>query len=391
MENLHQYYSELITQSLCGPSNLSSCYHTRKIVSGVDQLNDLARIDLPALVRDRDIYHDLEGRVFVVLGYIQPSNRILSFLKYIPDPSGEWQSGEIKYKRIFWGSVGSTVEGMKIISPDYIVEDSHFGTDLLEPPREVVAKYFSPEIRLKEIMDVGPADPLEELAQRGANTLHDTLGISCDQIGVAGSVLWKGHNLERSDINMNIYGFDVSWTLHNNYNLLIEGREYARLRDIADWKHAMNRVHERVPIMKSKDLQNLFSRRQALCLDDVCIGITPILLPHETPITHGSESYATLTTKPMTVTMEIEDSEYGIFHPAIYEGQSSPLDVLDGDSVSRIMVYDGAFGGLLRTGDRVEVTGTLQRVVPRSEASPFYQIMVGTKSGAGKEYIRLLV
>ncbi|MHA2353125.1 MAG: hypothetical protein ACXABX_08410, partial [Candidatus Thorarchaeota archaeon] len=64
---------------------------------------------------------------------------------------------------------------------------------------------------------------------------------------------------------------------------------------------------------------------------------------------------------------------------------------IDGESVSRILVYDGAFGGLLRIGDRVEVTGTLQRVVPTNGGSSFYQIMVGTKSGAGKEYIRLIV
>lgn len=358
-------------------------------MSGVDVLTDFACIDLPANVRDRDIFHDIGGRVFVVLGHIQPSDRILSFLKYVPDSSGDWQSRDIKYKRIFWGSVSSTVDGMNLLPSDYIVEDSHFGTDLLEPHRNNVAKYFSPEIRLKEIVEHGANDPLEELAKRGADTLHDALGIRYDNIGVAGSVLWKGHNLERSDINMNIYGFDDSWTLHNNYESLIEGREESRLRELADWQHAIARVHARVPIMKSEDLQNLFTRRKALCLGDVCIGITPILLPDEAPIYYGSESYTAISTKPMTITMEIEEVEFGLFHPAIYDGQSPPLDVIDGDSVSRIMVYDGAFGGLLRTDDRVDVTGTLQRVVPTNGDTLFYQIMVGTKSGAGKEFIRL--
>lgn len=360
-------------------------------MSGVDELTDPACIDLPTHVRDRDIFHDTEGRVFVVLGYIQPSDRILSFLKYVPDPSGEWQSSGIKYKRIFWGSVSSTVDGMRLLPSDYIIADSHFGTDLLEPPRVNIAKYFSPEIRLKEIIESGPNDHLEELAKRGADTLHDVLGISYEHIGVAGSILWKGHNLERSDINMNIYGFDNSWSLHENYESLIEGREGTRLRELVDWKHAMARVHARIPIMKSEDLQNLFVRRKALCLGDVCIGITPILLPSESPIYYGSESYTAITTEPMTIKMEIEEAESGIFHPAIYGVQSSPLDVIDGESVSRIMVYDGAFGGLLRTGDRVEVTGTLQRVVPTNRDQTFYQIMVGTKSGAGKEHIRLLV
>ena len=359
-------------------------------MSGGDVLGDPACIDLPVHVRDRDIFHDVEGRVFVVLGYIQPTDRILSFLKYIPDPSGNWQSGDIKYKRIFWGSVSSTVDGMDLLPPNYTIKDRQFGTDLLEPPKETVAKYFSPEIRLMEIIESGPNDPLEELAMRSADTLHDALGISYDHIGVAGSVLWKGHNLERSDINMNIYGFDTSWTLHNNYESLIEGREDARLRELSDWQHAMTRVHDRVPIMKSEDLQNLFVRRKALCLGDVCIGITPILLPDEVPINHGSETYTVVSAKSITITMEIEEAEFGIFHPAIYGGQSQPLDAIDGKSVSRIMLYDGAFGGLLRTGDRVEITGTLHMVAPTNGDDTFYQIMVGTKSGAGKEFIRLL-
>jgi len=361
------------------------------VLQGVVKLRNPACIDLPIHVRDRDIFHDVEGRVFVVLGFIQPSNRILSFLKYLPDPNGEWQSGDIKYKRLFWGSVSSTVDGMNILPSNYIVQDSHFGTDLLEPPRENVTKYFSPEMRLKEIIDGGPNDPLEELAKRGAETLHDALNIRLDHIGVAGSILWKGHSLGKSDINMNIYGFDTSWKLHSNYESLTEGREGTRLRELPDWKHAMSRVHARVPLMKSEDLENLFARRKALCLGDICIGITPILLPGESPIQHGSEVYTAVTPKPCTISMEIENADFGIFHPSIYEGQSPSLDVLEGDSVSRIMVYDGAFGGLVRTGDQVEVTGTLQRVVPSNGASPFYQIMVGTKSGAGNEYIRLLV
>jgi hypothetical protein len=80
--------------------------------------------------------------------------------------------------------------------------------------------------------------------------------------------------------------------------------------------------------MKSEDLQNLFTRRKALCLGDVCIGITPILLPDEAPIQHGSESYTAISTEPLAIKMEIESAEFGIFHPAIYEGQSPSLEIV---------------------------------------------------------------
>ncbi|MHA2235447.1 MAG: hypothetical protein ACXABH_08970 [Candidatus Thorarchaeota archaeon] len=351
-------------------------------------MSDPACIDLPVQVRDRDVFFDVEGRVFVVLGHIQPSERILSFLKYVPDPSGDWESRNVRYKRIFWGSVTSTVDGMDLLPADYLFDDSHFGTELMEPPREVVSKYFKPELRIGEILDEGPKDSLEELVHRGATALHESLDIPLEDLGVAGSILWKGHEPGHSDVNMNVYGFENSWKLYNNYETVRERTQGSSLRELPDWEHAMSRVHSRVPIMDTEDLQSLFARRKALCLDSICIGITPILRPAEIPIEHGSESYVSLSTEPITLTMDIKSTDYGIFHPAIYEGSSEPQDSIGGEQVSRILVYDGAFGGLLRPEDRVEVTGTLQKVIRNDEI--LYQMMVGTKSGAGKEFIRLI-
>jgi predicted nucleotidyltransferase len=78
--------------------------------------------------------------------------------------------------------------------------------------------------------------------------------------------------------------------------------------------------------------------------------------------------------------------------PAIYETISKPTDAAQGNIVTRIMIYDGIFRGLLQPGDRVDVTGVLQRVEPASgindsDKGAFYQIMVGTKNGQGKELI----
>jgi predicted nucleotidyltransferase len=54
------------------------------------------------------------------------------------------------------------------------------------------------------------------------------------------------------------------------------------------------------------------------------------------------------------------------------------------------MIYDGAFGGLFLEGDHVEVSGTLQKVSKKDSGEPTHQLMVGTKSGSGREYVRRL-
>lgn len=341
--------------------------------------------DLPDRVRDRDILRDHQGRIFITLGHIQPTDRILSFLKYVPHKDGRWQADEIRYKRFFWGSVDSTVEGMPLLPQDYVVFDTHFQTELVEPPRIAIKEYFSPEKRLKEIL-AKPKDEMEELVQRAANTLHDELKIPFENLGIAGSILWKGHNPEYSDINMNIYGFKESWTLQNNYSNLESKESQTRLRDLVEWNRAIDRVRSRITVLDMSELQALFARRNALCVSDRCIGITPILRPKEVPIEHGSESYTTLINVPVKLTTCVENADYGIFHPAIYNIDPTTIE---GVQVSRIMIYDGAFCGLLQKDDQIEVSGTLQRVNSTETGRDFHQLMVGTKAGSGKEYIKI--
>jgi len=349
-------------------------------------MSNPAIIDLPDKIRDRDIFRDKHGRIFVTLGHIQPIDRILSFLKYVPDKEGKWQAGDTRYKRLFWGSVDSTVDGMSLLPQDYTIFDSHFQTDLVEPPRTMITDYFSSEQRLVEIIEE-PKDTLEELVQKAAENIHDELKLSFSNLGISGSILWKGHNPSYSDINMNVYGFKESWILYDNYAKLENKEAQTRVRNLPEWNRGIDRVKKRIPSLDMTDLQTLFSRRKAIYVKDQCIGITPILKPEETPIVHGSESYTTLTQNPVKLSMVVENADYGIFHPAILTTEPAAIDET---SVTRVMIYDGAFGGLFQNGDRIEVSGTLQRVTQTDTDIESHQLMVGTKSGSGKEYVRLL-
>jgi len=349
-------------------------------------MSNPAIIDLPERVRDRDIFRDVDSRMFVTLGYIQPSDRVLSFLKYVPDKEGQWQTGGTRYKRMFWGSVDSTVEGMTVLPQNYTIFDPHFQTDLVEPPRSMIKDYFSPEERLHEIL-AEPKDVLEERVQKAAETLHDELNLPLNNIGISGSILWKGHNPRYSDINMNVYGFKESWTLYDNYANLENKEAQTRIRNLPEWDRGIERVKKRIPSLDMIDLRALFSRRKAIYVEDQCIGITPILKPEEAPIAHGFESYTTITQNPVKLSVVVENTDYGIFHPAIY---TTVPAMIDGHSVTRIMIYDGAFGGLFKNGDRLEVSGTLQKVTQYKTGDISHQLMVGTKSGSSKEYVRLL-
>jgi predicted nucleotidyltransferase len=360
-------------------------------MSGKSDLRNPADIPLPKTVRDRDIIQDKEGRIYVGLGYIQPEDRILAFLKYVPDNDGEWISGGRHYQRVFWGGVTWVRDSVRLLPKKYIVHDSHFGTTLLEVPRTEVLHYFSPQERLKAILEMGPQDRLEASAASLTRVLHDCLDIDSDSLGVGGSVLWKAHDVNRSDLNMNVYGYGPSWKLQHAYSELGECRPDTRVREDDEWARGVERLVSRAPSLRPSDIRMLLARRKAIYHEGRPVGVTPVLCPEETPIRHGTEMYETIAEDPVVIRLEITNADYGIFTPSLYRCRSDDLDEINSGEVRRVLIYEGAFRGLLLSGDMIEAKGTLQRVVSMGKDSEsFCQIMIGTKAGAGQEYVRLL-
>jgi predicted nucleotidyltransferase len=349
-------------------------------------------IELPQRFRDRDVFHDSTGRVYVTLGYIQPHNQVIAYLKYVPDPQGRWKWNDTCYRRVFSNDVQSVIAASTLVPHEYLVYDNHLGTDLLEVPRAEVSCYFSPEARLHEILTDGPRDPVEERAATLTEALHDSIGIPFPQLGVAGSVSWRAHNPEWSDVNLNIYGFEDAWHLYANYETVAEAVPSIGLRRGTGWSSSIGHLHEKVPSLDVHDISRLFERRTEFICMNHYITVMPISLPEEAFIGHGSETYTSITQFPVQIHMEIESDQQGIFLPAVYEGVSNPIEFMDGLRVSRIMIYDGAFRGMLRAGDHVQVSGMVQRVEPvrGGTEEPFYQVMIGTRAGVGQEYVRLL-
>ena len=213
------------------------------------------------LFRDRDVFHDSEGRVYVTLGYIQPVDRVLSYLKYIPAQEGKWKSGQTRYTRIFSGGIDSVVDGILRVPNNYIFHDPYFGAELLEVPKREIASYFLPEEKLREIIDNGPKDALEEKIVTLTEAISSMLDISPSNLGVTGSVAWGAHDPEWSDININIYGFRESWALYNNYDQVAEYSSDIRLRRGDDWASTMSHLKSRVHHLSQGDLLTLYSRR----------------------------------------------------------------------------------------------------------------------------------
>ncbi|MFX0093158.1 MAG: hypothetical protein ACFFBD_15480 [Candidatus Hodarchaeota archaeon] len=349
------------------------------------------------IFRDRDVFFDKHGRIYITLGYLQPPDRVLAFLKYIPSQKGEsspqWKLQNTYYRRIFWGTVESVKKGLKENIPSYSIWDSFFGTELIEVPHTDIKQHFIPEQRIQEILS-DPQGPLEKKVAHVAELLHSVLNISYNDLGIAGSILWRGHQ-SISDVNMNIYGFENAWVLQRNYDHLVKEAPSIKLRKIEQWGKTMKRIADRNPLTL-EDVQTLFMRRKEIYYKNEGIGVMPILRPDKDrlPIKYGTEVFKT-DLENIILRGEIVADDYSLFMPAIYElalskRERSKIPGLTSSNL-RILVYDGSFRALFQKHDRVEVSGALQSVLdPDNRSIKCKQVLVGTKQGSGQEYLRLL-
>ncbi|MHA1771409.1 MAG: hypothetical protein ACTSYL_02485 [Candidatus Thorarchaeota archaeon] len=345
---------------------------------------------LPKQFRDRDVFQDKMQRIFVAVGHIQPLRRVISYLKYVPDSTGQWISGGQRYRRVFTGGVASVLTGMAELPDYYLMHDPHLGTVLPEVSMNEIAHYFSPENRLREILEYGPLDSLEETVKLVAEAIHDYLGIGLADLGVTGSISWRAHSPRLSDVNINVYGLQNAWCLQNEFEALADHPDI-RLCTASDWNLSSERLHKRIPSLEVPDINRMFQRRRAICYGRLRITPMPILRPDETPIPYGSESYSTVVPHPITVRMQVVDDTFGLFLPAILSGESEPIAKINGCRVTRVMIYNGAFRGVACTGDQILITGFLQQISKKGNPDLCeYQLMVGTKKGVGREFFHLL-
>ncbi|MEM2142417.1 MAG: hypothetical protein QXQ81_04090, partial [Candidatus Thorarchaeota archaeon] len=181
-----------------------------------------------------------------------------------------------------------------------------------------------------------------------------------------------------------------SHLLHENIDSLMDPQDVHRVGH-ESWMRKIKALTSGVSSMTDADIAMLSERRRLVFHRGTSVGITPVLYPDEAPIVHGSEYYRTISDSPVTLRLEIVDDTYGLFTPSIYSCIGAGDGARGPHRVERLMIYEGAFKGLLRSGDIVEVTGSLQSVIdPNDHLVKFHQIMVGTKSGVGKEGIRIL-
>ncbi len=99
--------------------------------------------------RPRDFIHTTDDLFFATTTYLHPEDRIISFLRYIPDQDGDRSLNNTRYSKV------DSNQAYKFLGkyfPEYLFDCDITGVQMMGVPHEKVKKIMEPSQRLGEIM-----------------------------------------------------------------------------------------------------------------------------------------------------------------------------------------------------------------------------------------------
>lgn len=303
--------------------------------------------------QEGDFLESTEGLIFDVKGSCHPPNRIISYVRYIPDPKGDRKRGKKSYRKIY--NLEERHQFLKEKFPSYLYFDPVFQRELQGVPLESITKVYHPKEKLAELC-TAHRDTLEECAVQ----LAQSLDIPGETMGISGSILVGLHTVD-SDIDVIVY---KEASCIQVYHQLQKLREQGVVQQF-DTEKAQEKAQFRwgsqneslVTLEQKKVMHGLFKGKEYFFR----------FLKSEYK-EYGDIQYIPL--HKATLKAVIKDDTESIFTPCRYLIEDSSIE-----SIEQLVSLRGRFCEQTQKGDSITARGTIEKVV--SKTKEYYQMMLG--------------
>ncbi len=325
--------------------------------------------------REGDLIETQKGLIFDVKGLVHPLNRIIAYIRYLPDEKGN-RKRKVLYSKIY--SLPDRYRFLKINFPNYLVYDPVFDETLCEVPIANVRKMYEPTHRLQEMRNAEKLDTLETKALNLAELVRKKAAIAADSIGVSGSILVKLH-VSNSDIDLVIYGSENCLKVYSALKSLLAKRETLlksydgeNLKCLFDFRSKDTRMsfEDFVRTESKKAWQGKFM--------DTDYFIRFVKDWDETDEKYGDITYRNCGYAKIEATVA-DDSE-SIFTPCKYKIKD--VKFVEGTevfSIEEIASFRGRFCEQARTGERVVAQGKIEMVTDARKKHEYCRLLLGNK------------
>jgi len=339
--------------------------------------------------RDRDYLITPEGFIFTVIGNLHPAERVIAYLKYIPDERGKWGRGRSRYRRALAHynvpSVMDSIQFLREKAPQYVFESAVDGISLPAVPKDKIDTHLCPETRLPELQSTESRDELESKALRFVQLLSKETGVPTESLGLTGSILARIHDPTFSDIDLVVYGFSNALRVKTFLRKLEDSpsREIRKLTGASREKWISERLRS-TPLTR-RDVEALFARKWNIgSFERTEFSVHAVHVEMEVRGHYGDEQY-----KPLGIidaTARIAGVNESMFMPAVFLIEHADVKgshVVAG--LDRIVSYEGLYADVAVEGEMVSCRGKLERVESSSAIS--HRILVGSPEAGGTDYL----
>ena len=331
--------------------------------------------------RPRDFIYTTDDLFFATTTYLHPHDRILSFLRYIPDLNGDRSLNSKKYIKV---DSKRAYDFLGTNYPDYLFDCDITGVQMMGVPNEKIENVLQPTERLNEIMDSEERNPLLEKVVKLADTFYDHTGLSYNKMGVSGSILPGLYIENASDIDFVIYGL-------KNHRMIM--KSFAEIKETNGVLKAVGEDYWQ-KLYKKRIVDSSLSydefrwyesrKHNRGLIDGTLFDILQTRDWDEISGTYGKTRYSPMGTIEIECT--VSDAIAAYDNPAVYKVED--VTILNGLEVpiSEVASYTHTYSGQAVEGERVVARGKLEKVMNETTS---YRLIVGTTRESVGEYIKL--
>ena len=351
-------------------------------------------------VRTRDYIYTSDDLYFASTNYIHPEDRIISFLRYIPDENGDRKANGKRYRKV--GSK-EAYSYLRENHPDYLYFCDVTNVEMMGIPIDKVKKVMKPEDKLEELRtavrngeEVKNPELIYNLIDI-SDFFHYIAGIPYENLGISGSISAGLQKDDVSDLDFVVYG------LENHRNAIQTFRKYrgketyieeidktVKVEGITEdyWDFV---YHKRIlDSSLSKEEFKWYEKRKANrgTINGTLFDILATRDSHEITGKWGDTVY-----EPQGVSQiecDIVSALEAYDNPAKYTIEN--VKVLDGVEfdLSEIVSFTHTYAGEVVEGEHVIAKGKVEKVIVDGEFS-HYHLVIGTTREAIDEYVKLKV
>ncbi|MHC1627776.1 MAG: hypothetical protein ACXQTI_02960 [Candidatus Nezhaarchaeales archaeon] len=314
-----------------------------------------------------------EHLIFTVKGIIHPPDRVIAYLRYIPDPTGDRIRNDVKYKRIY--NFEDQISIIKSKYPQYVYYDEIWDVEVQSVPIERIVRVYDPSEGLKKLIKgFNGSDRLAEAAKSFAEELSQESGVDMDFMGISGSLLLSLHK-ETSDIDFIVYGTSNCIKAREALRkMLAEGRNFRKLGS----KYLSEVFNSRS--LETPMSYELFVKHEARKVIQGIYRDFIYFIRFIKDLDEINERYGERKIKNKglaKVKALVTDDSESIFTPCIYKIKC--LDVLEGsvkpNELIEVISLRGRFAEQAAKSEIVEIRGKLEEVELRGKR--YQRIIIG--------------